>query len=132
MASGADHIELQYLGELVQVDVDKQVEQGAAGIVNQPIDAPVPVERGLHQPFAGGRIGDVGRHRERSLELLAQLGQPVCPPRRQHRMRAGFVQQPSGCLPDTRGRTGDDDGLAGQLDDLHRCILHGSVCRRQG
>jgi len=92
--------------------------QAGAHVVDQPVDALVPVYGGRDQAAHLRRVGHVGGHGQRAAEFRAQRGQPVGPARGQHRPRAGGVQQPRGGRADAGGRAGDDHRLARQVHDI--------------
>src|SRR5664280_2409273 len=58
----ADHVELEHTGELVEIEPVEGRVQAHPGVVAQPVNPAVPVERRLNQPADGGGVGDVGRH----------------------------------------------------------------------
>jgi hypothetical protein len=68
----ADDVQLQDLAELGRVDLVERSAEAGPGVVDQPVDAPVPIEGGGHQVAHLRGVGHVGGDGERAVELRAQ------------------------------------------------------------
>jgi len=88
----ADHVELQDPGELVKVELVEAVMQAHPGVVDQPVDAAVPLQCRLDQRGDVLAVGDIGADGERAAEFGGQRVETAAPPGGQHRMRARLVQ----------------------------------------
>jgi hypothetical protein len=110
-------------GKLVQVELVKGLVQAHPGVVDQPVDAAVPVQGGPGQPAGGRPVSDVGHHGEGAAEFLAQRFQAVRAAGGQDGMRARLIEQPGGGRADTRRCAGNDDGGAGQVRSVHPGIF---------
>src|SRR5664279_2963166 len=126
----ADHVELEHTGELVEIEPVEGRVQAHPGVVDQPVNPAVPVERRLNQPADGGGVGDVGRHGERAVELFAQYRQAIGAAGRQDGVCAGLVEQARRGRTDARRSTRDDDGAAGHVQNVHALMLADGLVQR--
>jgi hypothetical protein len=123
MATRLITLSWRHAGELVEIEPIQGRVQAHAGVVDQPVNPAVPVERRLGQPADGGWVGDVGRYGERAVELFAQLRQAIGAAGRQDGVCAGRVEQARRGRTDARRSTRDDDGAAGHVQNVHALML---------
>ena len=66
--------------------------QAHPGVVDQPVDAAVPLQCRLYQRGDVLAVGDIGADGERAAEFGGQRVETAAPPGGQHGMRARLVQ----------------------------------------
>ncbi len=97
--------------------LDQQVVLGDPGIGHQDIE-PAHHLLGLrHQRLDLVLVGEVaGQHVDAILELACKLIEHVAPGAGDHHGRALSVERPRNRPADAAGRSGDERGLAGQIE----------------
>ena len=100
-----------------------------AGVVDEPVEAPVALHDGLDEPLALARVGHVAGDGVDARQLALQPREPVGPPRGEHRDRAGGRQRAGELLAEAGAGAGDDDDLSSSESHLNSVQFYHADCQ---
>ena len=106
-------VEVDHPGKRLRRSAQRRTRRPRAGVVDQPVDAPMPLDYGVHQPFTVGFAGHITGHHVGPGNLGLQRPQPLGAPGRQDRNRPAGGQRAGQLLAQAGTRAGHDDHATG-------------------